>query len=29
MPVISFEQPWTERPKPAVLADFIAQQQKL
>jgi hypothetical protein len=29
MPVISFEQPWTERPKPAVLAEFIEQQRKL
>jgi hypothetical protein len=28
-PAIAFEQPWTERPKPAVLAEFIAQQQAL
>lgn len=28
-PAFAFEQPWTERPKPAVLADFIAQQQAL
>ena len=28
-PAIAFEMPWTERPKPAVLAEFIAQQQAL
>lgn len=28
-PAFAFEQPWTERPKPAVLAEFIAQQQAL
>jgi hypothetical protein len=29
MPAIAFEQPWTERPKPAVLSEWIAQQSKL
>jgi biopolymer transport protein ExbD len=28
MPAFAFEQPWTERPKPAVLTDFIEQQMK-
>ena len=28
-PAFAFEMPWTERPKPAVLAEFIAQQQAL
>ena len=28
-PAIAFELPWTERPKPAVLTDFIARQSKL
>ena len=28
-PAFAFEQSWTEKPKPAVLADFIAQQQAL
>jgi hypothetical protein len=26
MPAFAFEMPWTERPKPAVLSEFIAQQ---
>ncbi len=29
MPAVSFELPWTERPKPAALAEFIATQQQL
>jgi hypothetical protein len=29
MPAIAFEQPWTERPKPAVLSEWIEQQSKL
>jgi biopolymer transport protein ExbD len=28
-PAFGFEMPWTERPKPPVLAEFIAQQQAL
>ena len=28
-PALAFELPWTERPKPAVLTDFIARQSKL
>jgi hypothetical protein len=28
-PALAFEMPWTERPKPPVLAEFIAQQQAL
>jgi hypothetical protein len=28
-PAFAFELPWTERPKPPVLAEFIAQQQAL
>jgi len=28
-PALAFEMPWTERPKPAQLAEFIATQQKL
>src|SRR5262249_19750588 len=27
MPACAIEAPWTERPKPAVLAEFIARQQ--
>jgi hypothetical protein len=27
LPELSFETPWTERPKPAVLSEWIAQQQ--
>jgi hypothetical protein len=29
MPALAFEQPWTERPKPAVLSEWIEQQSKL
>jgi biopolymer transport protein ExbD len=29
MPAIAFEQPWTERPKPAVLSEWIEEQSKL
>jgi hypothetical protein len=29
LPAFAFELPWTERPKPAVLADWIKQQQAL
>ena len=29
MPAVSFEMPWTEKPKPADLAEFIETQQNL
>jgi hypothetical protein len=29
LPAMAFEQPWTERPKPAVLSEWIEQQSKL